>query len=197
MSGICQVHFSYLCPAFTGNDVKLFESKQLDERNNNVTDDEDDVVVLPSAPHSKSSSSTSSPPSSLRSSPSSSPLSPSSASSSDAVSTCSCTDIGLMTVLETIFIVFLFHRTLMAPRVKQPSSSLAEAPAITEKRLLWSVITAHRATLPALLLQATKVERYVLLHLQCNHHCAKVSSLVFKKSYLDCYVILSSSFILF
>ncbi|XP_013877260.1 terminal nucleotidyltransferase 4B [Austrofundulus limnaeus] len=71
-------------PSLNRNDVKLFESKQLDERNNNVTDDEDDVVVLPSAPHSESSSSTSSPPSSLRSSPSSSPLSPSSASSSDA-----------------------------------------------------------------------------------------------------------------
>ncbi|XP_032416466.1 terminal nucleotidyltransferase 4B [Xiphophorus hellerii] len=65
------------------NDVKLLESKQLDECNNNFPDDED-VVVLPSAPHSKSSSNTSSPLPSLGSSPSSSPLSPSSTSSSDA-----------------------------------------------------------------------------------------------------------------
>uniref|UniRef100_A0A146ZLI2 Terminal nucleotidyltransferase 4A n=1 Tax=Fundulus heteroclitus TaxID=8078 RepID=A0A146ZLI2_FUNHE len=65
------------------NDVKLLESKQLDECNNNVPDDED-VVVLPSAPHSKSSSNRSSPLPSLGSSPSSSPLSPSSTSSSDA-----------------------------------------------------------------------------------------------------------------
>ncbi|XP_017284193.1 terminal nucleotidyltransferase 4B [Kryptolebias marmoratus] len=71
-------------PSLNRNDVKLFESKQLDERNNNVSDDEDDAVVLPSAPHSKSSSSTSSPAPSLCSSPSSSPLSPSSTSSSDA-----------------------------------------------------------------------------------------------------------------
>lgn len=65
------------------NDVKLRESKQLDECNNNFPDDED-VVVQPSAPHSKSSSNTSSPLPSLGSSPSSSPLSPSSTSSSDA-----------------------------------------------------------------------------------------------------------------
>ncbi|XP_038138542.1 terminal nucleotidyltransferase 4B [Cyprinodon tularosa] len=64
------------------NDVKLLESKQLDECNNNFPDNE--VVVLPSAPHSKSSSNTSSPLPSLGSSPSSSPLSPSSTSSSDA-----------------------------------------------------------------------------------------------------------------
>ncbi|KAL3065151.1 hypothetical protein OYC64_015351 [Pagothenia borchgrevinki] len=74
------------------NDVRQFESKQLDECNNNVPDDEDDnededVVVLPSsAPCSKTSSNSSSPSPSLRSSPSS-PLSPSSSSistSSDA-----------------------------------------------------------------------------------------------------------------
>ncbi|KAL6113431.1 tent4b [Pungitius sinensis] len=68
------------------NDVTLFESQQLDERNNNVADDDDDVVVLPSAPQSKTSSNSSSPSPSLRSS--SSPLSPSSttatSSSSDA-----------------------------------------------------------------------------------------------------------------
>uniref|UniRef100_G3PWU6 Terminal nucleotidyltransferase 4A n=1 Tax=Gasterosteus aculeatus aculeatus TaxID=481459 RepID=G3PWU6_GASAC len=60
------------------NDVTLFESQQLDERNNNVPDDDDDddVVVLPSAPRSKTSSNSSSPSPSLRSS--SSPLSPSS-----------------------------------------------------------------------------------------------------------------------
>lgn len=68
-----------------GNDIKLRESKQLDECNNNFPDDKD-VVVRPSAPHSKSSSNTSSPLPSLGSSPSSSPLSPSSTSSSDAVS---------------------------------------------------------------------------------------------------------------
>ncbi|XP_033933274.1 terminal nucleotidyltransferase 4B [Pseudochaenichthys georgianus] len=67
------------------NDVRQFESKQLDECNNNVPDDEDDdededVVVLPSAPCSKTSSNSSSPSPSLRSSPSS-PLSPSSSSS--------------------------------------------------------------------------------------------------------------------
>ncbi|CAG5852323.1 unnamed protein product [Menidia menidia] len=74
-------------PSLNRNDVKLFESKQLDECNNNVPAHED-VAVLPSAPRSKASSNTSSP--SLRSSPSSSPLSPSSTSSastsSDAVS---------------------------------------------------------------------------------------------------------------
>ncbi|MEQ2234152.1 Terminal nucleotidyltransferase 4A, partial [Ilyodon furcidens] len=64
------------------NDVKLLDSKQLDQCNNNVPDDED-VLVLPSAPHSKSSSNTSSPLPSLGSSPSS-PQSPSSTSSSDA-----------------------------------------------------------------------------------------------------------------
>ncbi|KAM7015919.1 terminal nucleotidyltransferase 4B [Tautogolabrus adspersus] len=71
------------------NDVKLFESQQLDERNNNVPDDDDDdddVVVLPSAPHSKTSSNSSSPSPSLRSSPSSSPLSPSSTSSASSSS---------------------------------------------------------------------------------------------------------------
>ncbi|XP_072236275.1 terminal nucleotidyltransferase 4B [Leuresthes tenuis] len=71
-------------PPLNRNDVKLFESKQLDECNNNVPDDEDVVVVLPSAPRSKTSSNTSSP--SLRSSPSSSPLSPSSTSSASTSS---------------------------------------------------------------------------------------------------------------
>ncbi|XP_041847120.1 terminal nucleotidyltransferase 4B-like [Melanotaenia boesemani] len=68
-------------PSLNRNDVKLFESKQLDECNNNVPDEDDVVVVLPSVPHSKTSSNTSSPSPSLRSSPSCSPLSPSSASS--------------------------------------------------------------------------------------------------------------------
>uniref|UniRef100_A0A1A8F4G5 Terminal nucleotidyltransferase 4A n=1 Tax=Nothobranchius korthausae TaxID=1143690 RepID=A0A1A8F4G5_9TELE len=66
------------------NEVTLFGSKQLDERNNNVSDDEDVVVVHTPAPHSKSSSNLSSPPLSLPSSPSSSPLTPSFTSSSDA-----------------------------------------------------------------------------------------------------------------
>ncbi|KAM8893706.1 terminal nucleotidyltransferase 4B [Spinachia spinachia] len=61
------------------NDVTLFESQQLDERNNNVPDDDDDddVVVLPSAPCGKTSNSSSP-------SPSSSPLSPSSTTSSSS-----------------------------------------------------------------------------------------------------------------
>ncbi|KAM9765684.1 terminal nucleotidyltransferase 4B [Menidia menidia] len=70
-------------PSLNRNDVKLFESKQLDECNNNVPAHED-VAVLPSAPRSKASSNTSSP--SLRSSPSSSPLSPSSTSSASTSS---------------------------------------------------------------------------------------------------------------
>ncbi|XP_031137432.1 terminal nucleotidyltransferase 4B [Sander lucioperca] len=72
-------------PPLNRNDVKLFESQQLDECNNNVPDD-DAEVVLPSAPRSKTSSNSSSPSPSLRSSPSSSPLSPSSTSSTSSSS---------------------------------------------------------------------------------------------------------------
>ncbi|XP_068603324.1 terminal nucleotidyltransferase 4B [Brachionichthys hirsutus] len=67
------------------NDVSLFKSQQLDERNNNLPD-EDDVIVVPSAPHSKTSSNSSSPSPSVRSSPSSSPLTPSSTSSTSSSS---------------------------------------------------------------------------------------------------------------
>uniref|UniRef100_A0A3Q0R1B1 Terminal nucleotidyltransferase 4A n=1 Tax=Amphilophus citrinellus TaxID=61819 RepID=A0A3Q0R1B1_AMPCI len=67
------------------NEVTLFESQQLDERNNNVSDDDDDAVVaVPSTALSKTSSNSSSP--SLRSSPSSSPLSPSSTTSTSTSS---------------------------------------------------------------------------------------------------------------
>uniref|UniRef100_A0AAX7T1H0 Terminal nucleotidyltransferase 4A n=1 Tax=Astatotilapia calliptera TaxID=8154 RepID=A0AAX7T1H0_ASTCA len=67
------------------NEVTLFESQQLDERNNNVPDDDNDpVVAVLSTPLSKTSSNSSSP--SLRSSPSSSPLSPSSTSSTSTSS---------------------------------------------------------------------------------------------------------------
>lgn len=53
----------------------------------------------------------------------------------------------------------LAMRTLMARRVRQPSSSLVGAPAPTEKSLRSSLITGHRATLPALHLEATREER--------------------------------------
>ncbi|XP_077567815.1 terminal nucleotidyltransferase 4B [Stigmatopora nigra] len=67
--------------ALNRNEVTLFESQQLDQRNNNVPEgDEEVAVILP--PRGKSPSSNSSSPSpSLRSSPSSSPLSPSTTSS--------------------------------------------------------------------------------------------------------------------
>lgn len=50
-------------------------------------------------------------------------------------------------------------RILMSHRARQLSSGLAGDPAPTEKSLPLSIITGHRATKPATLLETTKVER--------------------------------------
>lgn len=49
--------------------------------------------------------------------------------------------------------------TLIVHLVRLPNSSPAEDPVFTEKSLLLSAITEHRATLPALHLEATREER--------------------------------------
>lgn len=59
-------------------------------------------------------------------------------------------------------------RTLMARRVRRPSSSLAGGPAPTEKSQLSSITTERRATPPALHRETTREERYAQLHLV--HH---------------------------
>lgn len=74
----------------------------------------------------------------------------------------------------------------MARHVRQPSSRLAGAPAPTGKSLLSSVITEHRATLPALHLEATREERYVQLDLihRLTTHCTPQEK---KKALLNAY----------
>ena len=56
----------------------------------------------------------------------------------------------------------------MARRVRQLSSKLAGAPALTGKSLLLSVIIEHRATPPAQHLEATREERYAHLRLNAD-----------------------------
>lgn len=189
MSSICQVHFRYLCPALTGNDVKLFESKQLDERNNNVTDDEDNVVVLPSAPHSQSSSSTSSPPSSLRSSPSSSPLSPSSASSSDAVSTCGYTEIiRPMTVLDNnLYCCFPLSQDSDGTPCKTAKQQSGRSSSTHREKA--AVVSNHRTQshTTSTLSANNKGGKVCFASPSCNPHRAR------SLTYLDFYIIFSSS----
>lgn len=60
-------------------------------------------------------------------------------------------------------------RTLIVHLVRLPNSSPAEDPVLTEKSLLLSAITEHRATLPALHLEATREERYSQLHIKFTH----------------------------
>lgn len=71
--------------------------------------------------------------------------------------------IGVSFIRQTFLWTF-FSRTLTAHRVRRPSNSLVAAPALSEKSQLWPPTTAHRITLPPLQPQATKEERWILLH---------------------------------